>query len=188
MERENTSLYKHIVKLGRIYRAYPALRTGEYHTVIIKNEQMLFSKTLGDQTVYIALNLADYDFDMNFGTHLGALVDVLSGKQIQVDNGNAYVKLPPFTSMIIVADDIVNTVPEETAAPVEEDKDTEVVIGAKYRHFKGNEYEVIEVARHSETNEELVIYKSLKDGTVWARPKSMFVNKAGDVRRFTKIS
>jgi hypothetical protein len=35
--------------------------------------------------------------------------------------------------------------------------------------------------------EELVIYKSLKDGEVWARPKSMFIGKAGDVRRFTKI-
>ncbi|MBQ3885592.1 MAG: DUF1653 domain-containing protein, partial [Ruminococcus sp.] len=33
----------------------------------------------------------------------------------------------------------------------------------------------------------LVIYKSLKDGQVWARPKTMFIDKAGDVRRFTKI-
>ena len=72
-------------------------------------------------------------------------------------------------------------------APVEEDKDTEVIIGAKYRHFKGGEYEIISVARHSETNEELVIYKALSDGIVWARPKSMFINKAGDVRRFTLI-
>ena len=38
------------------------------------------------------------------------------------------------------------------------------------------------------TMEELVIYKSLSDGSVWARPKSMFVGKAGDVRRFKKIS
>ncbi|MBR6242721.1 MAG: DUF1653 domain-containing protein [Ruminococcus sp.] len=43
------------------------------------------------------------------------------------------------------------------------------------------------VARHSETNEELVIYKSLESGDVWARPKSMFVGKAGDTRRFSKI-
>jgi hypothetical protein len=35
--------------------------------------------------------------------------------------------------------------------------------------------------------EELVIYRSLKDGSVWARPKSMFVGKAGEVRRFTKL-
>ena len=75
--------------------------------------------------------------------------------------------------------------PQENA---QEDKDTEIVIGAKYRHFKGGEYELIAVASHSENNEELVIYKSLKDGQVWARPKTMFTGKAGDVRRFTLIS
>ncbi|MBE6862071.1 MAG: DUF1653 domain-containing protein [Ruminococcus sp.] len=89
--------------------------------------------------------------------------------------------------MIIVSDDIVNNVTEEASAPVAEDKETEVVIGAKYRHFKGGEYEIIEVARHSETLEELVIYKSLANGDVWARPKSLFTGKAGDVRRFEKL-
>jgi len=187
MERENTALYRHIVKLGRIYRAYPALRTGEYHTIIIRNEQVLFSKELNGQTVYVALNLADYEYDLNFGTHLPALVDVIGSRQIQVNNGNAYVKMPPFSSMIIVSDDIVNNVTEEASAPVAEDKETEVVIGAKYRHFKGGEYEIIEVARHSETLEELVIYKSLANGDVWARPKSLFTGKAGDVRRFEKL-
>ena len=92
--------------------------------------------------------------------------------------------------MIIVADDIVNDQPEEeTASPEpEEFMETELVEGAKYRHFKGGEYELLAVARHSENNEELVIYRSLKDGQVWARPKTMFTGKAGDVRRFTKIS
>ena len=53
----------------------------------------------------------------------------------------------------------------------------------KYRHFKGNEYEVIGVARHSETLEKLVIYKSLYEserypkGTLWARPLSLFLSK-----------
>lgn len=186
MERENTSLYRHIVKLGRIYRSYQPLRTGEYHTIIIRNQQILFSKELNGQIVYVALNLSDCEYDLNFGTHLPALVDVIGAKQLHVENGNAYIKMPPFSSMIIVADDIVNNEPE-TVATVEEEKDTEVIIGAKYRHFKGNEYEVIAVARHSETLEELVIYKALYgDGDIWARPKSIFVGKSGDVRRFTK--
>lgn len=50
----------------------------------------------------------------------------------------------------------------------------------KYRHYKGKEYEVIGVAAHSETLEELVVYKALyniegkgKD-TLWVRPKGMF--------------
>jgi hypothetical protein len=44
-----------------------------------------------------------------------------------------------------------------------------------YRHFKGGEYEVLEVARHSETEELLVIYCSLDDPTkIWVRPLDMF--------------
>ncbi len=190
MERENTALYKHIVKLGRIYKAYPALRTGGYERMQITNQQLLFKKVQGDQTVYVALNLADYQYDFNFGTHLPALVDVIGANQVSVENGNAHISMPPFSSMIIVSDDIVNTEPD--AAPAHEenaDQETEVVIGAHYRHYKGNEYEVIAVARHSENNEELVIYKNVSDGAVWARPKAIFCGKAGDgsVRRFVKL-
>jgi len=45
----------------------------------------------------------------------------------------------------------------------------------KYRHYKGKEYEVIDIVRHSETLEELVLYKQLYgDGSLWVRPKAMF--------------
>lgn len=45
----------------------------------------------------------------------------------------------------------------------------------KYRHFKGNEYEVLGTARHSETEEELVVYRALYgDGGLWVRPVSMW--------------
>jgi hypothetical protein len=47
----------------------------------------------------------------------------------------------------------------------------------KYRHYKGREYEVIGIARHSETLEELVVYKALyqmEGENLWVRPKSMF--------------
>jgi len=46
----------------------------------------------------------------------------------------------------------------------------------KYRHYKGHEYELLFVARHSETLEDMVIYKALYgDGEIWARPKDMFM-------------
>ena len=50
----------------------------------------------------------------------------------------------------------------------------EIKLG-KYRHFKGNEYEVLGVAQHSETLEPMVVYKSLYgDGGLWVRPAAMW--------------
>ena len=48
-------------------------------------------------------------------------------------------------------------------------------IPGKYRHYKGNEYELLFIANHSETLEKLVIYKALYgEGEVWARTLSMW--------------
>lgn len=50
----------------------------------------------------------------------------------------------------------------------------DVKIG-KYRHFKGNEYEVLCIATHSETLEKMVVYRALYgDGKIWVRPASMW--------------
>lgn len=48
----------------------------------------------------------------------------------------------------------------------------------KYRHYKGNEYEVIGVAKHSETLEELVVYRAIyKKHDLWVRPLKMFTEE-----------
>ena len=62
----------------------------------------------------------------------------------------------------------------------------------RYRHFKGKEYEGLGVARHSETEEELVVYRALYgDFGLWVRPVSMWnetVERDGKTfRRFTYI-
>ncbi len=67
-----------------------------------------------------------------------------------------------------------------------------VHIGGRYRHFKGNEYEVLAVARHSETLEALVVYRALYgEGDVWVRPLEEFldtVTRDGKIRhRFEEI-
>ena len=46
----------------------------------------------------------------------------------------------------------------------------------RYRHYKGNDYEVIGVARHSESEEEYVVYRQLYGaGGLWIRPLGMFL-------------
>ena len=62
----------------------------------------------------------------------------------------------------------------------------------KYRHFKGGIYEVVCVAMHSETLEEMVVYRALYgDGGVWVRPAHMWnetvVRDGREFRRFTYI-
>lgn len=67
----------------------------------------------------------------------------------------------------------------------------------KYQHFKGNLYEVIGLAHHSETLEELVVYKALYDSedfgpdSLWVRPKKMFTESVTvggrDIPRFRYI-
>lgn len=62
----------------------------------------------------------------------------------------------------------------------------------KYRHFKGKDYEVLYLAKHSETEEDMVVYRCLYgDYSIWVRPASMWnelVEKDGKkVKRFTYI-
>ena len=68
---------------------------------------------------------------------------------------------------------------------------TEIKTG-KYRHFKGGEYEVLATATHSETGEELVVYRALYgERKLWVRPAQMWtemVEKDGKtLARFTYI-
>lgn len=62
-----------------------------------------------------------------------------------------------------------------------------------YRHFKGNLYELVDIARHSETLEEMVVYRALYgERGLWVRPASMWnetVSHEGQtVSRFTYIA
>jgi len=62
----------------------------------------------------------------------------------------------------------------------------------RYRHFKGNEYEVIGIARHSEDESPLVVYRALYgEGGLWVRPADMWnetVERDGRTyKRFEKI-
>lgn len=69
----------------------------------------------------------------------------------------------------------------------------EKILPGRYRHFKGGEYEVLCLARHSETLEEMVVYRALYGAKeVWVRPASMWngrVERDGKAfPRFTRIA
>jgi len=51
-----------------------------------------------------------------------------------------------------------------------------------YRHFKGNLYLVIDVAKHSETEEDYVVYKEINSDKLWIRPLAMFIEKVDKVK------
>ena len=50
----------------------------------------------------------------------------------------------------------------------------EILVGKTYRHYKGNLYKVIALAKHSESLEEMVIYQSIETGMIWVRPLKMW--------------
>ncbi len=66
------------------------------------------------------------------------------------------------------------------------------ILLGKYRHYKGNEYEVIAIANHSETLEKMVIYKALYgEKEIWVRPAHMWNEEVQvdgkTLKRFTYI-
>ena len=64
----------------------------------------------------------------------------------------------------------------------------EITTGKKYKHYKGTIYKIIALARHSETQEEMVVYQSQTNGDIWTRPKSMWNDRIDDkTLRFTLI-
>ena len=69
---------------------------------------------------------------------------------------------------------------------------SETIKPGRYRHFKGKEYEVLYIATHSETREEMVVYRALYgERGVWVRPASMWnevIERDGKTyRRFTYL-
>ena len=65
-------------------------------------------------------------------------------------------------------------------------------VAGQYRHYKGNLYQVMGIARHSETEEELVVYRALYgERGLWVRPRAMFFEQVTvdgrSVPRFERV-
>lgn len=207
LENPDYSLYEHICKLGKLKHSLEALQIGKYKNEVIQLEHMCFSMKTDSQSVYILLNQSGEYRNIGFNTNFsGVLTDVLNGNTQYGCNGYTEISVPPMSSMILVANDgsfhidfdsepetvIENASPAEKEDQPEPELMPEEIVRGRYRHFKGNEYEVVDFAKDSETTEKMVIYRALYgDRELWVRPYKMFqeiIERDGrKMRRFEKI-
>ena len=206
----NYDLFEHIVKLGKVRLAVDALKYGNFENVNIMNEKLVYKRWTDKQTVFIAFNLTNHDDKIGFDTGCNAkLTDVLNDNEVIDVNGYYEISMKPYSARILVVNDgsfkvdfsenIEVISPDNNIQDIEVKTETKEIVKplenvtlGKYRHFKGNEYEVTGFAKHSETGEKLVIYKSLcNSDDVWARPYDMFIDvvehNGETVNRFTLI-
>lgn len=61
------------------------------------------------------------------------------------------------------------------------------IMGAEYIHYKGGRYKVVSMAKHTETDEVLVIYTSIEFGSFHARPLNLFMDRVDNTQRFKLI-
>ncbi len=209
----NDELLKHISKLGAIRVSLPAIQSGSYAKMDLKNQTFLFKRELNGDTAYIALNISDGDYTFRFNTPYGSLTDLLSGQKF--GGGNAEITVPQNRSMILVNSDTApkleniseeivvpeapkaEEVPAPTESPAPQPEQPEpqnngtrglgvpegrkIVIGGHYKHFKGGDYVVLNVAKDHETCEEQAVYMQIYDKpTVWVRPLKMFLEDVDD--------
>lgn len=204
IENPNYELFDHIKKLSKLKHSLKALQYGNYKNENIQLEHLCYSMKTDDQSVFVLLNQSSEVRNIGFDTRFnGVLTDVLNGNKTYPCNGYVNIDVMPKSSMILVANDGSFKIDfDENNAnkplPVKEEikeentlTPQEITLG-KYRHFKGNEYEVVGFAKDSETTENMVIYKALYgDRELWVRPYDMFreiIERDGKkIRRFTKI-
>mgnify|MGYP003291173224 CR=1 FL=1 len=205
----NDELLKHISALGAIRLSSPAIQTGGYSKMELRNQTFSFKREKDGEEVYVLLNVSDGDYTFRFNTKYGKLVDLLTGKTF--NGGNAEICVPKNKSMIIADGSKTVEIPEPEVievnieapaepapAPVVEVKEEpapknngvvgigvpegrKIVLGGHYKHFKGGDYVVLNVAKDSETLEDMVVYMQIYDKpTVWVRPLKMFLEDVDD--------
>ena len=209
LENPDHELFEHICKLGKLKHSLEALQTGKYKNELIQLEHLCYSMKTDNQKLYVMLNQSTEPRNIGINTNFnGTLTDVLNNNAQYSCSGWFEITVPPMSSMILVENDgslriDFDEAPAQAVIP-EDDSDQkesaaqenelvpEEIVKGRYRHFKGNEYEVIDFAKDSETTEKMVIYRALYgDHELWVRPYEMFreiIERDGKkMRRFERI-
>ncbi len=150
----------------------------------------------GNSARILVMNNGDFSLDLNKQEEVKK-----AEPEIKQENNEEANKIPEIsTNFDVITSNISNAVKAEENTITSDDDipviemvmPLEKVTAGRYRHYKGNEYEVVSVAKHSETLEKLVIYFDVQTHQYWARPYDMFielVEKDGKfIRRFDKLS
>lgn len=101
---KTSSLVPHIGMLSALRKSFPALNSGAYENVLIRNEQLVFKRTTGSQTVLVALNLTDSEYWLDFPISGGTmLTDVLvDGSEYRVENNHSNIMIPANGARILL--------------------------------------------------------------------------------------
>lgn len=179
-------------KLAEIRKRFPALQNGSYESVIVRNEQFVFRRYTEKQTVYVALNLSDHSECVVMPCNDTDLTDLLTEHSYHADGGDLRLEIPAYAALILTSSSTYRKYAQDTNMHSDSNHPQKIKPG-RYRHFKGNEYRVIGVAKHSETLEELVVYQPLYgEGGLWVRPLAMFLEQVErdgkGMSRFTFLS
>lgn len=100
-KKENIKIYDFIVKLGKIRKNSEALKEGNFDNIVIKNEQLVFSRTSENDKVYVLLNLSDNESTLEFDMSFEEGIDLLDSSKKVITGGRVNIKVPAFSSKII---------------------------------------------------------------------------------------
>jgi len=106
MLEKNQSLVEHIGKLSSIRQKYVSLYKGSYEQVIVRNKQLIFARTLGEEKVYVALNLAETPETLTFqGNSEQPLSNALDEEEelLLAENSQYHIQLKPYSGKILVS-------------------------------------------------------------------------------------
>lgn len=202
-EFDSEKLCEHLALLSFVHKMR-ACSHGSYEQVLLRNEQFVFCRSCEQDSLYIACNVADADYEAVLPIPQGCWKDFLRGTTYRSEGGSLQLTIPAKSSCILYKDneseqtvtedcsisygEAQDLMEEEQSAvyavpifvkPLKEAEGLPVegmeVKPGKYRHFKGKCYSVLYVATHSETLERYVVYRQLYGNEeVWIRPLAMF--------------